>query len=41
MPPGGGRGMKFRKPFRPNTWKITPDRYWAIEEAVLIIGFSF
>src|ERR1700692_1950250 len=41
MPPGGGRGMKFRKPFRPKTRKITPARYWAIKEAVLIIGFSF
>jgi hypothetical protein len=36
MPPGGGRGMKFRKPFRPKTRKITPARYWAIKEAVLI-----
>jgi hypothetical protein len=33
--------MKFRKPFRPTTRKITPARYWAIKEAVLIIGFSF
>src|SRR6516165_11041139 len=24
MPPGGGRGMKFRKPFNPITRKITP-----------------
>src|SRR5579864_7778544 len=37
MPPGGGRGMKFRKPFRPKTRKITPARYWAIFEAVLIM----
>src|SRR6266853_4333092 len=36
MPPGGGRGMKFRKPFRPKTRKITPARYRAIAEAVLI-----
>src|SRR6202051_2026120 len=41
MPPGGGRGMKFRKPFRPKTRKITPARYRAITEAVLITGFSF
>src|SRR5580658_3331483 len=41
MPPGGGRGMKFRKPFRPKTRKITPARYRAIAEAVLITGFSF
>src|SRR5258706_3709586 len=41
MPPGGGRGMKFRKLFRQKTRKITPARYWAIKEAVLIIGFSF
>src|SRR6267154_6400058 len=40
-PPGGGRGMKFRKPFKPKTRKITPARYWAIKEAILIIGFSF
>src|SRR6266699_3221980 len=39
-PPGGGRGMKFRKPFRPKTRKITPARYRAIAEAVLIT-FSF
>jgi hypothetical protein len=32
--------MKFRKPFRPITRKITPTRYRAIEETVLIIGFS-
>jgi MarR family 2-MHQ and catechol resistance regulon transcriptional repressor len=37
MPPGGGIGMKFRKPFRPKTRKITPARYRAIAEAVLII----
>src|SRR5258707_13081553 len=41
IPPGGGRGMKFRKPFRPKTRKITPARYRAIAEAVLITGFSF
>src|SRR6202045_4958157 len=41
MPPGGGRGMKFRKPFRPKTRKIMPARYRAIAEAVLIVGFSF
>src|SRR6202046_2600111 len=41
MPPGGGRGMKFRKPFRPKTRKITPARYRAIAEAVLITRFSF
>src|SRR5271154_721921 len=36
MPPGGGIGMKFRKPFRPNTRKITPARYRAIADTVLI-----
>src|ERR1700674_4404683 len=41
MPPGGGRGMKFRKPFSPMTRKITPARYRAITEAILITGFSF
>src|SRR5260370_39154182 len=41
MPPGGGRGMKFRKTFSPITRKITPARYRAIMEAVLITGFSF
>src|ERR1700704_6561896 len=41
MPPGGGRGMKFRKPFKPNTRKITPARYRAIAEAVFISWFSF
>src|SRR6266403_2275038 len=41
MPPGGGRGMKVRKPFRPKTRKITPARYRAITEAAFIIGFSF
>src|ERR1700722_6536736 len=41
MPPGGGRGMKFRKPFKPKTRKITPARYWAINETVLMTGFSF
>src|SRR5215831_9788286 len=40
MPPGGGRGMKFRKPFSPITRKITPARYRAITEAVLITEFS-
>src|SRR5580700_1189087 len=39
--PGGGRGMKFRKPFRPKTRKITPARYRAIAETVLITRFSF
>ena len=33
--------MKFRKPFRPKTRKITPARYRAIAEAILITGFSF
>src|SRR5712664_42938 len=41
MPPGGGSGMKFRKPFRPKTRKITPARYRAIAETVLINEFSF
>src|ERR1700719_3932526 len=41
MPPGGGRGMKFRKPFSPKTRKITPARYRAITEAILMTGFSF
>src|SRR6267154_784328 len=41
MPPGGGSGMKFRKPFSPKTRKIMPARYRAIAEAVLIAGFSF
>src|ERR1700733_9601941 len=41
MPPGGGRGMKFRKPFRPKTRKITPARYRAIAEMVLMTRFSF
>src|SRR5712672_3379837 len=41
IPPGGGRGMKFRKPFSPKTRKITPARYRAITEAILITGFSF
>src|SRR5258707_9853404 len=41
MPPGGGRRMKFRKPFSPITRKITPARYRAITEAVLITGSSF
>src|SRR6266403_4669552 len=41
MPPGGGSGIKFRKPFRPKTRKIIPARYRAITEAVLIAGFSF
>src|SRR6202042_1005869 len=39
MPPGGGMGMKFRKPLRPKTRKITPARYRAIVETVLITGF--
>jgi hypothetical protein len=38
MPPGGGKGMKFKKPFSPITRKITPVRYLAITEAVLIPG---
>src|SRR5258705_9928170 len=41
MPPGGGIGMKFRKPFRQKTRKVTPARYRAIVEAVLITGYSF
>src|SRR6201997_1509091 len=41
MPGGGGKGMKCRKPFSPITRKITPARYRAIMEAVLITGFSF
>src|SRR6267378_4543602 len=40
-PGGGGKGMKCRKPFSPITRKITPARYRAITEAVLITGFSF
>src|ERR1700751_1060689 len=35
-PLGGGSGMKCRKPFRPKTRKITPDRYRAIVDAVFI-----
>src|ERR1700733_13879104 len=38
MPPGGGNGMKCRKPFSPMTRKITPARYRAITEAILITG---
>src|SRR6202167_3184968 len=41
IPPGGGMGIKFRKPFRPKTRKITPARYRAIVEVVFITGFSF
>src|ERR1700740_2040625 len=41
MPGGGGKGMKFRKPFSPITRKITPARYRAITETVFITGFSF
>src|ERR1700733_12443344 len=41
MPPGGGMGMKFRKPFRPKTRKITPARYRAIAETVLITSSPF
>src|SRR5579864_2601858 len=41
MPGGGGKGMKWRKPFSPITRKITPARYRAITEAVFITGFSF
>jgi MarR family 2-MHQ and catechol resistance regulon transcriptional repressor len=33
--------MKFRKPFSPKTRKITPARYRAITEALLITRFSF
>src|SRR5882762_9892233 len=33
--------MKFRKPFSPITRKITPARYRAITEVVLITWFSF
>jgi hypothetical protein len=33
--------MKFRKPFSPITRKMTPTRYRAITEAVLIRGSSF
>src|SRR5215472_2748911 len=40
-PSGGGSGIKCRKPFRPKTRKITPARYRAITETVLIVGFSF
>src|SRR6266478_1706185 len=36
-----GKGMKFRKPFSPITRKITPARYRATTEAVLITWFSF
>src|ERR1035438_688529 len=35
-PLGGGNGMKCRKPFRPKTRKITPARYRAIVDAVLM-----
>src|SRR5437870_2488934 len=41
MPGGGGKGMKCRKPFSPITRKITPARYRAITEAVLITGSPF
>src|SRR6266550_5323424 len=41
IPGGGGKGMKFRKPFSPITRKITPARYRAITEVVLITWFSF
>jgi hypothetical protein len=41
MPPGGGKGMKFRKPFSPITRKITPARYGAITEVVLITNSPF
>jgi hypothetical protein len=33
--------MKCRKPFSPITRKITPARYRATTEAVLITGLSF
>jgi hypothetical protein len=36
-----GKGMKCRKPFSPITRKITPARYRAITEAVLITGSPF
>jgi hypothetical protein len=35
-PLGCGNGIKCKKPFRPKTRKITPDRYRAIVDAVLI-----
>jgi hypothetical protein len=38
---GGGKGMKFRNPFRPITRKITPAKYRAITEAIFITIFSF
>src|ERR1700741_2881701 len=41
IPPGGGSGMKFRKPFSPITRKITPARYRAIPEAVFMTGSPF
>src|SRR5260370_32026699 len=39
MPAGGGRGIEFRKPFRPKTRKTTPARYRAIAEMALIRFF--
>jgi hypothetical protein len=36
VPAGGGNGMKCRKPFNPITKKITPARYRAIADAILI-----
>src|ERR1700742_5159905 len=41
IPPGGGSGMKFRKPFSPKTRKIRPARKRAIVETVFITRFSF
>jgi hypothetical protein len=35
------RGQKFRKPTSPIRRNITPAKYRAITEAVLIAGFSF
>src|SRR6266581_4769473 len=40
-PLGGGNGMKCRNPFRPKTRKITPIRYRAIAETVLITSSPF
>jgi hypothetical protein len=40
IPPGGGSGMKFRKPFKPKTRKITPARYRAIAGSGSHDGFS-
>src|SRR5260370_21318026 len=40
-PLGGGSGMKYRNPFTPKTRKITPIRYRAIAETVLITSSPF